>query len=101
PVKENTDKCIYFPVKETLHTMGAKTLLAYEWALMNKQFDYVARVNSSTYVDKKELIKYIQELPYNNVFSGLEVAKSETQEKWMWGPQFILSKDIVELVIAN
>lgn len=101
PVKENTDKVIYFPIKETLHTMGEKTLLAYEWALQNKQFDYIARVNSSTYVDKKELIKYIQTLAENNVFAGLEVLASEYAEKFMWGPQFIMSKDIIQLIVDN
>lgn len=101
PVKENTDKIIYFPVNESLHALGEKTLLAYEWALNNKEFDYVARINASTYVNKKELIKYIQTLPDLNVFAGLEIKAPETNERWIWGPSFILSKDLVRLIVDN
>jgi hypothetical protein len=102
PVKENTDKMIYFPLKESYQTMGEKTLRAYEWALKNKEFDYIARVNSSCYVNKKELIKYIQTLPDNNVFSGLKVEESTYKDKWMWGGgQYIISKDIIKLFVDN
>ena len=102
PVKENTEKIIYFPLQETLHTMGQKTLLAFQWALDNKTFDYVARVNSSCYVNKKALIKYIQSLPDKNVFAGLGVAASTTRDKWIWGGgQFVISKDIIQLIVDN
>ncbi len=102
PMKENTDKIIYFPLNESYATMGEKTLRAYEWALNNKEFDYVARVNSSCYVNKKELIKYIQTLPDKNVFAGLEVVASDICEKWMWGGgQYIISKDVIELIVEN
>ncbi len=101
PVRQNTDKIIYFPIKESLHTLGEKTLRAYEWALKNKEFDYIARVNASTYVNKKELIKYIQTLPEKKVFAGLEIEASEVMERWIWGPSFILSKDLIQLIVDN
>ena len=99
PVKENTDKIIYFPIEESLFTMGEKTILAYEWALKNKEFDYIARVNSSCYVNKKELIKHIQTLPNDNVFAGLRV---DDKEQWIWGGgQFLISKDIIQKFVDN
>lgn len=99
PVKENTDKIIYFPLDESYATMGEKTLRAFEWALQNKEFDYIARVNSSCYVNKKELIKYIQNLPDKEVFAGIGV---DSEPKWMWGGgQYIISKDVIELFINN
>lgn len=102
PLKENTDKIIYFPIKESLHTMGEKTLQAYEWALKNREFDYIARVNSSCYVNKKELIKYVQGLPHKEVFAGLTVNASDKNEKWMWGGgQYIISRDVIELIVEN
>jgi hypothetical protein len=102
PVKENTDKIIYFPLQESYQTMGEKTIRAYEWALKNKDFDYIARVNSSCYVNKKELIKYIQTLPDKEVFAGLVVPASNSSEKWMWGGgQYIISKDMIELIVEN
>jgi hypothetical protein len=99
PVQENTDKIIYFPIEESLFSMGEKTLQAYEWALNNKEFDYIARVNASCYVNKKELIKHIQTLPDKNVFAGLEVTDTP---KWVWGGgQYIISKDIIKKIIDN
>jgi len=97
--KQNTPSEIYLPVKESLSRMGEKTLKALEWALDNKEFDYIARPNSSCYVNKKELIKYIQTLPTENVFAGLEVADNP---KWMVGAgQFIYSIDVVKKIVEN
>jgi len=101
PVGENTDKIIYFPINESLHTMGHKTISAFRHALVYKEFDYIARVNSSTYVDKLELVKYIQTLPDKNVFEGLVVPAGQYPHPFMWGPAFILSKDVVQNIIHN
>lgn len=99
PVKQNTDKIIYFNWKEGYNTMGYKMLDAFDWALNNKEFDYIARVNSSCYVDKKQLIKHIQSLENSNVFAGVEI---KDKKNWLWGGmQFILSKDIVKKVVEN
>lgn len=101
PVQENTDKIIYLPIHESYKVLGAKTLMAFEWALENKEFDYLARVNASTFVDKKELIKYIQTLPGDNVFAGLKVDASEYKEQWHWGPSLTFSKDVIQKLVDN
>jgi hypothetical protein len=99
PVKENTDKIIYFPIEESLFSMGEKTLRAYEWALKNKQFDYIARVNSSCYVNKKELIKHVQTLPKYKLFSGLIV---NSTPPWVWGGgNYIISRDVIEEIVDH
>lgn len=98
--KPDTNKIIYFKVPNGLYDMGKKNLASFEWALQNKKFDYVARVNSSCYVDKKELIKYVQELPDENVFCGVEADSGHG--KYCWGGcQFVLSKDVVKKVVYN
>lgn len=101
PIKENTDKELYLPINEAYNTMPRKTLMAFEWALKNKQFDYLCRVNSSTFVNKRELIGYVQSLPSENVFAGLVVEVPPGQESWCWGPQITLSRDVVEKMVAN
>jgi hypothetical protein len=99
PVKENTDKIVYFPIDESYYTMGKKLLLAFEWCLQNKSFDYIARVNSSCYVDKSRLLEHVQTLEEKNIFNGIEV---EDSPKWLWGGgQYILSKDVVEKIVNN
>jgi hypothetical protein len=99
PVKENTDKVIYFPIDESLFSMGEKTLRAYEWALKNKEFDYIARVNSSCFVNKKELIKHCNTLQKKRLFSGLIV---NSEPSWVWGGgNYIISKDVIQEIVDN
>lgn len=99
PKKENTDKAIYFDIKESYGTMGEKLLQALEWCLKNKSFDYIARVNSSCYVDKTALIQHVQSLPEYNYVAGIEV---EDNPKWLWGGgQYIISKDVIEKIVNN
>lgn len=102
PVKENTGKFIYFPVDESYNTMGHKMMLAFEWALDNKEFDYVARVNSSCYVDKKELVKYVAKFTKENVFAGLRVTASDKHPEWLWGGgNYVISKDVIKKIFDN
>lgn len=102
PLKENTGKIIYFPIKESYSTMGEKMIQAFKWALKNKEFDYIARVNSSCYVDKKELIQHIQTLPDKELFQGLIVPESGKNQAWCWGGgQYIISKDVIQNIVDN
>lgn len=103
PLKEDSDKIIYIDVVDSGYSaMGHKMLAAFDWALIFKEFDYIARVNSSCYVNKKELIAHVQTLPDKNVFECLTVAADNGKEKWSWGGgQFILSKDVIQLILDN
>lgn len=99
--KENTDKIIYLPVTEGLLNMGFKTIAAFEWALQNKEFDYLARPHSSTYVDKKRLQEYVQTLPNENVFAGA-IADSQNGFKFCWGgAHYLISKDVIKKIVEN
>ncbi len=102
PKLQNTEKIIYIDVDESYFTMGYKMHAAFDWALANKEFDYIARVNASCYVDKKQLIAQVQDMADSNLFSCLEVAATPTEQKWSWGGgQFILSRDVVEQIIKH
>lgn len=99
--KQNTDKFIYFPIQESLHSMGYKTISAFEWAINNKQFDYLARVHSSTYVDKKQLIKYCEQLPKENIFAGV-TTRSQNGFDYQWGgAHYVISRNVVEKIVEN
>jgi len=93
-------KAINFDLPETYANMGRKMLSAFEWVLKDKHFDYIARVNSSCYADKKQLIKHVQDLPDKNVLSGIKIdAGNQYPFEWLWGGgQFILSRDVVERI---
>lgn len=101
PIGKDTDKVKYFDVNNTIFDMGHKNLAMFEWALANKEFDYIARVNASCYVDKKELVKQIQLLPDVNVFSGVE-AQSQNGFTYVWGGMhYIISKDVIQKIVEN
>ena len=93
--------CIYLPVKESLETMGEKTVQALEYALNNYEFDYIARINSSCYVDKKKLLIYAQSLQKDNLFEGLTVKRPDTFDYTWGGGQFIISKDVIQKIVDN
>lgn len=98
---KNTDKIVYFNVEESLYSMGHKTLQAFEWAINNKNFDYLARPNSSCYVRKQKLVDYVQGLPEEKLYLGL-ITNSCYNIEYMWGGgQYILSRDVVELIVKN
>lgn len=99
--KYHTHGIMYFDVANDLHSMGHKNLAMFEWALENKSFDYVARVNASCYVDKKQLIKYVQTLPETNLIAGA-VADSQNGFPYLWGgAQYIISRDVVQKIVDN
>lgn len=98
--KEDTEKVIYLPVKDSLMSMGEKTIQAFEWALKNKSFDYIARVNSSCYVNKKKLIKHVQGKPDTGLYCGVQAESYGIPYLW-GGCQYIISKDIAQLVVDN
>lgn len=95
----NTDKVMYFYTGNGLFNMGEKNLAVFEWALQNKEFDFVCRVNASCYVDKKKLIEYVQGLQTTDLFLGVVVNQ---EPKWCFGgTHFVISKDVIQKIVDN
>lgn len=99
--KQSTDKIIYLSTPDSFLTMGAKTVEAFEWAVNNKQFDYLARPNASCYVRKQKLVDYAQALPEEKLYLGLITASCYNIDYIWGGGQYILSRDVVELIVKN
>lgn len=96
----NTDNRVYFNVDKGMMSIGKKTVAALEWALNNKQFDYIARPNANCFVYKRGLINHVQSLSDTGVFTTLEV--KDKRENWGWGGgQAIISRDVVQLIVDN
>lgn len=84
-----------------LHSMGRRNLLAFDWFLKNRSWDYMARVNASTYVRKQTLLNYVQDIPTSGLYRGL-VTDAPHGGKYCWGGGgFIISRDVVEKIVAN
>lgn len=95
------DYCRCFDVLEDYYTIGRKNLLAYDWALKNLAWDYMARVNASCYVRKAVLFREIQNLPDRNVAEGVS-APGPDNRLYLWGgAQYILSRDVVQAIVDH
>jgi len=62
---------VNLPIPDSLYDMGRKDIAAYQWALANRQWDYMARVNASCYVRKQQVLAICQTLPATGVFRGV------------------------------
>lgn len=93
-------KSIIVNADGALNSMGKRDLLAYDWMLKNKAWDYMARVNASCYVRKKKLMKYAQTLPEKNLFRG--ILATHYTGNYMWGGgQYLISRDVVQAMVAH
>lgn len=99
--RQSTDKVIYLNTQDTFANMGKKAVEGFEWALANRDFDYLARPNASCYVRKQLLGEYVQGLPDSNLYLGLKTASCYGVD-YMWGGgAYILSRDVVKLIVDN
>lgn len=98
--KPSTDKILYTDVEDDFHNMGRKTLAAFEYALAHREFDYVFRANASLYVDKAGLAKYCLDKPEQDLALGV-LAPAENNTHFLWGPSYLLSRDVVQKVTDN
>ncbi len=100
--KPNDYKTFYAPCDDDFWSMGKKTLLAFDHALANREFDFIFRANASLYVDKAGLLKYVQGKS-DRLALGVLGPGSRNGEQFMflWGPGFLLSRDVVQLICDN
>jgi len=89
---------IHLKIDETLHNCGPKTIKCFE-QIINLEFDFVFRTNSSSYVDKKLLVKYLKDKPKKKYYSG--VIGNHLGIPFCSGSGFFLSKDLVKLLVTN
>jgi len=91
---------MYLPTGNGLFDMGHKNIAAFKWAL-TQEFDYIARINASCYVDKKKLNDFIQTLPDTGLFMGVET-DSRHGFRYVWGGcHYIISRDVIQKIVDN
>lgn len=99
PIPSNP-KMVQFQVSPELWDIGHKNIAAFKWALDNRQWDYMARVNVPTYVNKRRLWENVQSLPDRGVIRG--VCAPYEGRKYLWGGlQFIISRDVIQGIVSN
>lgn len=100
PAKVGEPRVLQYPGPDGLFEMGRKDLFAYQWALANLSWDYLARVNSSCYVRKAQVLAAVQPLPATGVFRG--VGADHVRGRYLWGgAQFMISRDVVAALVLH
>ncbi len=83
---------------ESLEDVSPRTIEAFSVAL-RKDWDYLARPHSSTYVHKGNLVKFCETIPLTNVLCGIETGGDDS---FIWGGgHFLFSRDVIERMVAN
>lgn len=87
--------------KDSIEDVGYKTLESFEWCLENKEFDYIFRVNSSSYVNIEELIKYINSINSDYVYSGKIIDLDMLNISFISGSGIIFNKLTIKKIVNN
>jgi len=91
---------IYSNTEENIYNIGQKTINAFEF-LSNKDYDYVFRTNSSSYVNIEYLLEYIKDKPNKMFYHGVVSHYEPENFKFVSGSGYIISRDLIDLVIEN
>jgi len=89
----------YSAMEDSLENISPRTLEAFGWAL-EKEWDFLARPNSSCYVHKGNLAKHCESLPRTGVLRGAWTGGADEQGFLWGGGQYIISRDVVERMVA-
>lgn len=73
-----------------------KTIAIFQYCLDNFNFDFLFRVNISTYIHFENFYKYISQQSPSQFYGGCFAGR-----QWASGLGLIFSKDIIELIISN
>lgn len=82
-------------VPEGPHTMGRKNLKAFKYILDNFEFDYLFRVNASSFVDKRALQSFLIDKPSKDYYAGV------INGTYVSGAGILMSRDVLELIDKN
>lgn len=95
-----SSQVFYSTLSEELKDVSARTIEAFEYALA-LDWDFLARPNSSCYVNKANLVAYLETLPRPRQLRGL-LAFAGVGTQLLWGGgQYILSRDVVEEFVQH
>lgn len=84
--------------KESIGTVLTKTLMAYERALSDLEFDYTFRCCCGSYVDPDVLMTFLEDKPKSGFYCGIMGGRPPG---FASGSGYFLSRDLVERVVSE
>jgi hypothetical protein len=85
--------------KESLKHLTTKTIDSMKYFLTKDSYDFIVRTNMSSFWNFKALIKFLETLPKQNVYSG--IIGNHNGIPFVSGSGFIMSNDVAKLLIDN
>lgn len=97
---EHLDGCtLRLPAAEgRLDRLGIKTAMAFDWALRNREFDFVYRTNTSSYVDTAMLSQLLASKQRSRYYAGYH---NPSYGGFASGCGYALSRDCAKIVAAD
>ncbi len=83
--------------------IGYKTIQAFDWVDSNLNFDYIIRINTSTFLYPEKLNKFLAENKNEYLYRGrvLNNKFDENDIKWVSGAEILMSKNTLKLLLKN
>jgi len=92
---------LYLNSGDGLYDIGYKTIEALKWVKKNYDFQYLIRSNSSTYINVKEIEKFIESLDLNTPIYAGRSTSFNNQFDYVHGSCIILNSLAVIKIIEN
>ena len=97
---------LFLNINDDTLNMGKKTIMAFDWALKNIEFDFLIRPTPSSYVNYSNLEKYIRSNFLDNdiVYGGkIQETNNKFGQKIQFasGSTLVLSKKCIEIILEN
>ena len=92
----------YLHIKQknkTIFGIKERTVSALDWCIQNKDFDFILRMNSSSYINIENLRKFINNMNSEYIYAGREMLFHN--DKFVSGAGIILNRKSVNLILEN
>lgn len=101
-VSQVKSNILYLNCSGKFEDINKKTIEAFKYVLKSCEFDYILRTNTSSFIDEEILLKFIENKPEDNFFSGYLGTSSEYPGKnFISGSAFLISKNLVKGIVEN
>ena len=94
---------LYLNTSKNFVDIGEKTYNAFEWCNTHLDFDFLFRTNSSSYVDVKNLVEFVNQNSKNIKYSGSEATAflRESNYRFASGSGYFVSKETIKNIVFN
>ena len=92
---------LYLNTDDSIAGVGYKTIEAFKWVLRNRDFDVLFRVNSSSYVEIDNLIKFVEDNYKENLYCGNIFPLKMLDLNFVSGSGILFDKSSLSSVVSN